>query len=337
MTKKLVSVVMGVHNEPEEYLRLAVKSICQQTYSNIEIIIIDDCSDTVCRSLLSRISEEDSRITIIRNETNLGLTKSLNVGLSVAQGEYIARMDADDYSLPNRFEKQVLYFEQHPDIDLLGTGVVTFGDSVCYFSPYKGYTKEQSKCELFFSSTLCHPSVMMRHSFLLDNDLLYDPNVRKGQDYDMWERCSVYGNMCVLPEVLLLYRVHKNQITSTNRTDQDNTLLMVMRRRLTRLGVDFNEREFHIHQLLASGTDKTVSVSEVEAWISKLEASNLQSNIAPILQFHSNLTSRLFMFKVRNMRFQSMTFSDCINLIRMLFNRMTIKMSASLINKKYSL
>lgn len=300
MKKNLISVIMGVHNEKDEYLKLAIRSICQQTYKNFEFIVIDDCSDEHCENLLKEIVATDSRIRLYRNEINYGLTKSLNRGLSLAEGEYIARMDADDISTKDRFEKQMAFFADHPDIDVLGGGVVSFGDSSEFFSPAFGYTNDQAQCNLFFQSTLCHPSVMIRRSFLDKRGLTYDENVKKGQDYDMWERCSVFGKLAVMEDVVLFYRVHAAQITSTNRSEQDGTARMVRTRRLGRLGIFPTEKEYKCHLMLLGQVDKSIDCAAVKAWMDKILAANRQNQIADDKTLTANLKNRYVLYKARN-------------------------------------
>ena len=113
---KLVTVLMSVHNEKMDYLMTAIHSICTQTYRNIEFLIIDDASDLECHEILEKIVKPYPFVKLIRNEINLGITKSLYLGVNQAQGDYIARMDADDFSLPQRLEKQVCFLEENPQI-----------------------------------------------------------------------------------------------------------------------------------------------------------------------------------------------------------------------------
>lgn len=334
MKKGFISVIMGVHNEKDEYLRLAVRSICQQTYSNFEFIIIDDFSDEHCANLLKEISGADSRIRLYRNETNYGLTKSLNRGLSLAEGEFIARMDADDFSTADRFEKQLAYFSIHPDIDIIGGGVVSFGNSCEFFSPAFGYTDEQAQCNLFFQSTLCHPSVMMRRTFLDKNGLSYDENVKKGQDYDMWERCSVYGKLAVMEEVVLYYRIHAAQITSTNRNEQDGTARMVRIRRLGRIGITPTEEEYKCHLMLLGKVDKTINPADVKAWMDKILAANRKTPIADGDTLTSNLRNRYILYKARHGKY---FLCDIPYLVRTIVSRICMKIRlkkyASIISK----
>ena len=120
-----ISVVMPIYNTPVSFLKEAVESILNQTFSDFEFIIIDDGSANEVKEYLEGLT--DPRIRIIRNEKNLGITKSLNIGFHAAKGKYIARMDSDDVSLSERFEKQFMFMETHPDVIMCGTDVEEFG------------------------------------------------------------------------------------------------------------------------------------------------------------------------------------------------------------------
>ena len=119
----VVSVVMGAFNE-EILIARAIQSIVDQSYINWELIIVDDGSSDGTREIIEAFAAKDKRIILIENKINLGLAKSLNVGISQAQGKYIARMDADDESLPKRLESQTSFLELNSDIDVLGTGAI---------------------------------------------------------------------------------------------------------------------------------------------------------------------------------------------------------------------
>ena len=126
MTIGLVSVIMSNYNTPEDYLRQSIDSILGQTYSNFEFIIVDDASTDGSLAVIE--SYKDPRIRIIKNSENLGLTKSLNIALDECRGEYIARMDSDDISLPERFEKQVTFLQSNPDVIVCGTWAKYIGN-----------------------------------------------------------------------------------------------------------------------------------------------------------------------------------------------------------------
>ena len=126
MQNDLVSVIMSNYNTPEEFLRASIESVLNQTYSNFEFIIVDDCSTDNSLEIIK--SYQDERIVVLENKENLGITKSLNRGLEIAKGEYVARMDADDISFPKRFETQVEYLKNNPQVIVCGTGVELIGD-----------------------------------------------------------------------------------------------------------------------------------------------------------------------------------------------------------------
>lgn len=296
--KPLVSVLMSVHNEPFEFIQTAVDSICKQTYSNLEFIIIDDASEETTYKHLLDLKDKYNVIKLYRNEYNIGLTKTLNKGLTLCSGEYIARMDADDYSLPERIDKQVDYLIAHPEIDVLGTGVVSFGEKVVYMSPLNGYSNNQVQSELFFTSSLCHPSVMIRNRFLELNGLKYDESVKKGQDYDLWERSSVYGKLAVHSDVLLYYRLHSKQITSVSYQEQNNTAEMIIKRRLRRIGLIPTDHEMKCHMSL-KGQIHDVTVKEVHEWIEKLIRYSNRAGYIDGKELSANLKDRFILMKIR--------------------------------------
>ena len=176
MSKNIVpaiSVIMSVYSEPIEWIKQAIDSILNQTFTGFEFIIVNDNpSRTENRNLLSAYADE--RIHLISNSENVGLTKSLNFALALAKGKYIARMDADDISLPSRFLKQFEYLEAHPEIGVCGCNVETFGSKRLVWT----YPATHQECLLFFRSPFAHPAVMIRHSILKDNHILYDERLR---------------------------------------------------------------------------------------------------------------------------------------------------------------
>lgn len=323
MEKGLVSIIIGVHNEKEEHLRMAFNSLFNQSYQKIEIIVIDDDSEDNCKSVLSDICYGIKNITIIHNKSNLGLTKSLNIGLQMAKGEFIARMDADDFSTYDRIEKQVLFLQTHQDIDIIGTGVISFGDRNIFMSPAFGLSKDDADIMLFFSSTLCHPSVMIRKCFLDCHHLSYDENVKKAQDYDLWERSSIYGKLAVTKDVLLYYRIHANQITSLKNKEQIKAADIIRKRRLSRLGINPTGREYHCHELLSSGVDNSVTTFEMEEWVKKLLKGNKEMHLVNGNRLQHDLETRLLLFKLRNKK--RIKWTEIPLLATIVFSRLGIK------------
>ncbi|CDH43066.1 glycosyltransferase [Candidatus Contendibacter odensensis] len=211
MSDPRISVLMSVHNG-ERFLREAVDSILNQTYTNFEFIIFDDCSTDSSLAILQ--SYTDPRIRIIKNDKNLGLTVSLNKGLSLAQGELIARMDADDISRPSRFEKQVVFLDQHPEVAVVGTWIECIDREGRIFKQIKSPTEPAIiRNELLRKNFMWHPTVTFRKHAAITTGGYQNKAGRFAQDYDLWLRLSDNHQIANLPEYLLLYRYHAEQIT----------------------------------------------------------------------------------------------------------------------------
>ncbi len=202
-----ISVLMPVFN-CREYIEESVKSIIDQTYSDFELLIIDDCSTDGTYEYLKSL--EDNRITIVRKQQNTGLTISLNMGLRMAKGEYIARMDGDDISLPLRFEKQIKFMSDNPDIGLCGTWFEYYPTGISIKSPIQ---HNEIYAQLFKYSAIAHPTVMLRRKVISENNCFYNPEFKHAEDYELWSRLIKITRVANIPEVLLLYRVHADQIS----------------------------------------------------------------------------------------------------------------------------
>jgi glycosyltransferase involved in cell wall biosynthesis len=217
-----VTVLMSVYNG-EQYLREAIDSILNQTFTDFEFLIIDDSSTDNTNEILH--SYNDPRIRIIRNIENLGLTKSLNIGLGLAEGEYIARMDADDISTSKRFEYQVRYLDENPDIAVVGTGerVIDEKGNVLWISKLPD-SHHLVRWGMYFGNCICHPSVMMRRSCVKTVGF-YNNKYVQGQDYDLWIRLLQHYHLANIPDDLLCLRKHQDSISVTHTANQqDNSL-----------------------------------------------------------------------------------------------------------------
>lgn len=206
----LVSVVMPVYNG-SLYLREAIDSILSQTHTNLEFIIVNDGSTDNSEDII--LSYDDPRICYYRNETNCGICVTLNKGLDVARGKYIARMDCDDVSIPERLQKQVEYMEEHPSIGIVGSDIVVFGKYIDEHIFTFEHDKYCCKAGLLFNTCFAHPSVMMRKRILEDNNLRYDESSRGFEDFELWYRMSKSTEMVNIHEPLLYYRKHNSQVT----------------------------------------------------------------------------------------------------------------------------
>ena len=223
-----ISVIMSVYKEPVEWLHQSIDSILCQTFKDFEFIIIsDNPSYSEGNALLKDYADKDKRIIVVFNENNIGLTKSLNKGLAIAKGEYIARMDADDVSLPERFECQIGYMETHSGCSICGANFKYIGERDWEVK----YKENLTKNNLFLESPFAHPTVMIRTSFL--GEAKYDENFRVSQDFELWSRLSAsdfyYHN---IQTPLLYYRCSKNQIMSKSGGEQEKNSRIIRRQLL---------------------------------------------------------------------------------------------------------
>lgn len=202
----LISVVLPVYNSAL-YIDEAVDSILNQTIQDFEIIIIDDCStDTTLKIILSKA---DNRIRIIRKEQNKGLIDSLNIGFKNATGKYIARMDGDDISLPNRFEKQLEILENNSEVKACGCWLQRFGTSHEIIKHKECH--EEIVARLLLSCSMTLGSVMLdRITF---EAISFDENKKHVEDYDFWARVAWSAKFYNIQEVLYYYRAHDSQVT----------------------------------------------------------------------------------------------------------------------------
>ena len=192
MSRQLISVIMSVYNTEESFLRNSIESICNQTYKNIEFIIVTDKPTDNSIQIVKEYKAKDERIILIENNENIGLTKSLNKALAIAKGKYIARMDGDDVCYPERLAKQVDFLLSHEEFDAVGS-IANVSDGQKIFEVRK--TKEiPTKDDVLKGPPFIHPSIMMKKSAYekLGGYTVSERTVR-GQDLDLWFRFFAQG------------------------------------------------------------------------------------------------------------------------------------------------
>ena len=210
-----VSILMPVYNVAA-YLREALDSMLAQTYTDFELIVLDDCSPDNSAEILDTYT--DPRIVRYRGEKNVGLSNVLNVGMQLARGEYIARMDSDDLSTHERLAVQVAYLDAHPEIDLCSCGMELFG------AKQETWVRENNpeavKITALFYSPILHASSVWRRASFERVGLRFQQEMVPAEDYDMWTRAMAAGLQLVnIPQVMYKYRIHPSQVTmQTDRT-----------------------------------------------------------------------------------------------------------------------
>lgn len=245
MKQPLVTVIMPVYNT-EKYLRQSIDSILNQTFRDFEYIIIDDCSTDDSLDVINSYS--DIRIKVIKNQKHLGVAASANIGFGLAKGKYIARMDADDTSLPERLLQQYKYMEKHPKVDLCGSRVRLIGSRKIWKYPFE---HERIKCRLLFNSPFAQPSLIFRKSTFVKNNLYYNSSFIRGEDYELWVRsidkvkCS---NIC---KVLLLYRMSQKKKRKYFTKNGQKWPIEARKKMLSNLGIVTENQVLNIHQQLS--------------------------------------------------------------------------------------
>jgi len=289
----LISVLMCVYNA-EKHVNDTIVSILNQTYINFEYIIINDCSTDSTLSLIKKMSDSDSRIRLINNPMNVGLTKSLNFGIYEAKGKYIARMDVDDISTKNRFEVQIKFLEENPDIAVCGSHVIT--EKTGYNDKYIPYTPEDIKATLFFMNALTHPSVMMKSSVIIEENNFYNEKYKFAQDYELWCRLSKNHKIVNLKEDLLEYRWHESNVSILKRMEQMNNHFYVKIQMLEDLlERDISEKEKEMHAILTgySNPEKNIKLNQIEKWTDFLYSTNKEQKTFTPASFKKILNYRL--------------------------------------------
>lgn len=219
---KKLAVLIPTYNSAQ-YLKESIDSILNQTYSNFDLYIYDDCSTDNSKEIIENYN--DRRVFYERNNKNLGISKTLNKGLDrlLPNYEFIARMDADDWAFPERFEKQISYLEANKSIMLCGTQ--GFWLKKIFENPLSGWeypiTNNYLKLYLLFAASFGHSSIVLRSDFFSSNNLRYDENIKTCEDWNLWIRVSKNGEVSNLPDFLMKYRIVH---TSNHRSEKNKNI-----------------------------------------------------------------------------------------------------------------
>lgn len=230
-----VTVLMSVHNG-EKYLGPSIESILHQTFTDFEFLIVDDGSTDRTSEILQAYSRTDSRIRLLHNPQNLGLTKSLNMGQKRVRGEFIARQDADDTSFARRLERQVAILEDSTHIALVGSRVAHI-DTFGRVSPATKHTMTPILIAwrlLFRNEFYGHSSVMFRTS-IFESLGGYNEAYLYAQDYELWSRMQVEAGLTKASDTLSAIRNHPSRISNRHRVQQKAFALQVVNHNLARI------------------------------------------------------------------------------------------------------
>lgn len=294
MDSPKISVIMPVY-QGDAHLSAAIQSILDQTYSDFEFLILcDEPSDTT-RIILDTYQHNDSRIRVYYQQNRLGLIGSLNYGISMARGEYIARMDADDISSPDRFYEQIVWMDSHPDIGICGTWVLVKDkeqENICRY-PVDDITIQ---CEMLFTPPIAHPTVFIRRKCIEDNEISYNEDNKFAEDFGFWVKASSFTHFSNIPKALLMYRVHDGAVSQSYKEKQLASADEIRKEQLKTLGIIPTAEELFLHRQISmwNFVDSQNFLERTEKWLTKLITANATKSIYPEPNFSTTIEHRWY-------------------------------------------
>jgi glycosyltransferase involved in cell wall biosynthesis len=279
-----VTVLMPVYNS-KLFLNDAIESILNQTHNNFEFLIINDGStdesDIIIRSFT------DSRIKYINNEINQGIVTTLNEGVAISSGKYIARMDSDDISLPNRLEKQIAFLENNPDFKLCGSRAIAINNKGEKLYKLKRPTSfEHIKVFNFFRNAFIHPTVMAEANTL--KNLKYSEAYLYAEDYMLFSQFAMNYRVANLNEYLLQYRIHEESITSKKNIEMVKSEVKTIKFLLSFLFDKVTEKQLLLHHSILRPQQEAFSAEDIHQHFLDIFQKNNEKRIflQPILRKH---------------------------------------------------
>lgn len=284
---KKLAVLLPTYNAAP-YLKESVDSVLNQIFADFDLYIYDDCSTDGSKEVIS--SFQDARIFYIKNEKNIGVTKTLNRGLDhlLSQYEYIARMDADDWCFPERFEKQLHFLDINPDITVCGTQGYWLKD--LNVNPVEGWIypvdSNYIKYNLLFGATFGHSSVIFRSKKMIEYNFRYDETKLSCQDWELWTRISKVEKMANLSDFLMKYRIIEN--SNHRAAAKMNTHLEYRSKIISThweyFGHLFSEKEIYEFYYEEKKQTKSAFITEIAKLITAFNAVFYQSKFELSLQ-----------------------------------------------------
>lgn len=276
----LISVIMSVYNG-EDYIKDSIESILNQTFTDYEFIITDDFSSDNTFELLRQYN--DPRIKLIKNTSNLGLTKSLNRMVDISRGEFIARMDADDVSHIHRLEKQLYFMRNNPDTGVCGSNIKEYKSDEKHKRKIY-FDHEEIKAAILFENPIPHSGAMIRRSVLDEHNIRYNEKFKVIQDYELWQRLVKITRFANLYDVLLEYRKLDSSVTnrSLKRSNyREQFLKLIYQATLDDMGISASESDLSTHMFICSSNINRshACLLEGEVWLKKLYKRNCMNNI----------------------------------------------------------
>lgn len=288
-----VTVIMPVYNG-EAYLAEAIKSVLNQTFQDFELLLINDGSTDNSLKIIQNFN--DSRLRVVSNESNWGLVRTRNRGLSEAKGQYLAMLDCDDIALPDRLHRQVHFLNQFMDYGVVGSQIIFINEQ----GKEVGRETYNQKTEnipaiLFFNNYLAQSSVMIRKNIL--NEMRYREEFPPAEDYDLWVRLSRITKIKILPIPLVKYRLHTNNISVKKAQEGAAAVNKILHYQLEALQLAPTPHDFALHRQIAHYEFKKSQdfINEGETWLLKLNQANTKAQVYPVKVFQEELVKRFIL------------------------------------------
>lgn len=272
-----LSVVMPVYNAAG-HLRQAIDSVLGQTFSDFELLLLDDGSSDDGAAILASY-QIDPRVRLLPSSSNQGLIATLHRGFAAARAPLLARMDADDVCAPERFARQVEFLRTHPEVDIVGCAIRFFGNTVeprVFTFPCE---HEQIRVAMLFYCPLAHPALMLRRGLVDEGLMVFDEAFRHAEDLHLWSRLLLRKRAANLPQCLLDYRLHGGQVSSGQASAQYEASLRVRKLLLTEAGASPSSQDLELHEsvILERVLPDARYLERLSAWFDNLLACNERS------------------------------------------------------------
>lgn len=288
-----ITVLMPVYNG-ETYLREAIDSILNQTYTDFEFLIINDGSSDATVSIIQEYT--DSRIRLVHNEKNMGLIATLNKGFELARGKYIARMDADDISLPERLEKQIDFMENNPEIGICGTWFDTFDKTGLTGGARYAENHDEICLKHLYQIHLSHGTAIIRKTVIDNLGLRFDPDFAHAEDYELFTRMSSHTRLANLQFVGYKVRHHENEVSKKYNLIQAENSKRIRLREFKKLGLEISPEQLHSYSSLAHHEYLSIKEKpeEIERMLSAMVEANQKSMVFPEPFFMKHISTFWF-------------------------------------------
>ena len=324
--KPEISVIMSVYNG-ETYLAEAIESVVNQTFQNWELIIINDCSTDSTAEIIADFSSRDERIKVHTNEINLKLPTSLNKAISLSNGKYIARMDADDICLPDRLGKQYKFMEENSDVALSTCRFMTVKNGVYASGGAGGRCDfEALKAMLLVANPILHPGVFARAEVM--RNFNYDTKLTCTEDLELWTRMARENQKIqILPECLLIYRLHDKQITSTTLERQHTEVLEIEKKYYESLFQKMDEEmeEFYINGIYFKDNADIDKFIKYAKWLRSVTKNHIDKDAVNYALFEVLAEYKRYSVPKTDILKAMLTFSPCFLAKEMIRRKKTAK------------